>query len=408
MSKKNKISILHVTFNDVSGGAARYVMRLHHSLLSHDNISSTVLVMNKESDSQHVLEVKKSVLKKYSSAIDKIPSLLLNNKTKNKFSSGLFNDFVTAEIKKINPDIVHLHWINNGMLSIKSLKKIKKPIVWSVLDMWPYTGGAHYDFLEREIHDTFLSKYLLKLKTKVYSKIDLTPIAISEWIKHGIIDSGSMKGKKIEIIHPSLNLSFFRPVDKTFSRKLFNLPLNKNLILFGAINSTGDPRKGFSELILAIKKINNDDFISNTEIVVFGSSNSDFALDLDIKVNFVGKIKSDYGSFDDVTLSALYSAASITITPSLQEAFGQVAIESLSCGVPVVAFEKTGLEDIVTHKEDGFLCKNGDIGSLAEGIIWGLKNSNNLYKNCLDKVNKLFDDKKTSMQLNKIYQNKIK
>lgn len=407
MNIKNKISVLHVTFNDVSGGAARYVMRLHNSLLNHSNISSTVLVMNKESDSSHVFEVKNSISKKFSSAIDKIPSLLLNNKTKNKFSSGLFNDFVTSEIKKINPDIVHLHWINNGMLSIKSLKKIKKPIVWSVLDMWPYTGGAHYDFQESEIHDTFLSKYLFKLKTKVYAKIDVTPIAISKWIRQGIINSGCMIGKDVKIIYPSLNLALFRPVDKIFSRKLFNLPLNKNLILFGAINSTSDPRKGFSELILAINKIDDIDFKLNTEIVVFGSSNSDFALDLDIKVNFVGKIKSDFGLFDDATLSALYSTASVTVTPSLQEAFGQVAIESMSCGIPVIAFEKTGLEDIVTHKKDGFLCKSGDIGNLAEGIIWGLENSSSLYNNCVNKANNLFDDKKTSLQLIELYKNKI-
>lgn len=403
----NKIRILHVTYNDVSGGAARYVMRLHNSLLSHDNISSSVLVMNKESDSPDVFEISNSIFKNFSSAIDKIPSLLLNKKTKNKFSSGMFNDFVTAEIKKLNPDIVHLHWVNNGMLSIKSLTKIKKPIFWSVLDMWPYTGGAHYDFQESYIHDTFLSKYLFKLKTTIYSKIDLTPIAISKWIRQGIIDSGCMSGKEIKIIYPSLNLSYFRPADKIFARKLFNLPLNKNLILFGAINSTSDPRKGFHELILAIKKIKNIDFKLNTEIVVFGSSNSDFALDIDIKVNFVGKIKSDYGSFDDAALSALYSTASVTIAPSMQEAFGQVAIESLSCGVPVIAFEKTGLEDIVTHKEDGFLCKSGDITDLTEGIVWCIENSSNLHNNCINKVNKLFDDKKTSLQLIELYKSKL-
>ena len=80
----------------------------------------------------------------------------------------------------------------------------------------------------------------------------------------------------------------------------------------------------------------------------------------------------------------------------------------MSCGVPVIAFEKTGLEDIVTHKKDGFLCKSGDIGNLAEGIIWGLENSSSLYNNCVNKANKLFDDKKTSLQLIELYKNKIK
>jgi glycosyltransferase involved in cell wall biosynthesis len=405
MNNTPRLKVLHVTYNDVSGGAARYVMRLHESLLRF-NVDSLVLVMNKESDSKTVIEIKKSFFKNFSSVIDKIPSSIFNIKSKNKFSSGMFNDFISSEINKISPDIVHLHWINNGMISIKSLKKIKYPLFWSVLDMWPFSGGSHYNY--NDINSSFLSKYLLKLKTQVYSKINFTPIAISQWIKDEIIKSGTMHGKDIKIVYPSLNLNQYKPIDKYFSRKLFNLPKIKNLILFGAMNSTKDLRKGFDILISALKLIDDNDFISTTEIVVFGSSNADFALDLKFKVNFLGKLKSDYGIYDGSSLSALYSCANITIAPSIQEAFGQVAIESLACGVPVIAFDNTGLTDIITHKHDGFLCKNGDIEDLSKGIVWGVKNSNKMFNNCVNKARKLFNDEVTSLQLIKMYKNKIK
>lgn len=404
---KKKITVLHVNYNDVSGGAARYVMRLHNALLK-EGIDSKILVMNKESDHPSVFQVNGSIFKCFSSAIDKIPSFFFQKKTRNKFSSGLFNDFVSSDIRRIDPDIVHLHWINNGMASVKSLLRIEKPIVWSILDMWPYTGGAHYDFDEIKVNSSFFSRYLLRLKTKIYSKVNFTAVAISKWVKDGIIRSGTMDGKEIRVIHPCLDLSRYRPVDKFFAKKLFDLPLDRDYILFGAVNSTTDNRKGFRELIAALRLVKCNKIKAKTDIVVFGSSNSEFVKELDFKVHFVGKLKSDYGLFDDVTLSALYSLAALTITPALQEAFGQVAIESLSCGVPVVAFEKTGLEDVITHKKDGYLSKFSEAKDLAEGIVWTLNHSEELRDNCLRKVKNSFDEKKISRKFIEIYEKKLK
>ena len=237
--------------------------------------------MVKQSDDKNVISVKNSLLKSFSSKIDKIPLVFLK-KTKNKFSTALLNDFATNQINLINADIVHLHWINNGMISIKSITKIKAPIFWTFLDMWPYTGGYHYDFEEEQFHKLFLSKYIFNLKRKVFSKIDFSVISISEWIRNGVINSSIMKNKEISIVYPGLDLTIFKPNNKEFCRKLLNLPLDKKLIMFGAINSTTDLRKGFFELIQSLKKITDKEILDNTELVVFGASNGDFIKDLNL------------------------------------------------------------------------------------------------------------------------------
>ena len=228
-------------------------------------------------------------------------------------------------------------------------------------------------------------------------------------MKDCMIKSTVMKDKEVKVIPPSLDLTLFRPIEKKISRDLFNLPKNKKLILFGAINSTSDPRKGFHQLIEALKKINDEDSLKNIEIVVFGATNSDFESEIKLKVNFVGRLTSGYGSFDDASLSALYSAADLTIVPSLQEAFGQVAIESMACGVPVVAFDKTGLKDIVTHKKDGYLAEHNNIEDLYRGVIWGLKHGGKqeITQNALEKTKALFDESKTALEIIELYKSKI-
>ena len=118
------LSVLHITYNDVLGGAARYVMRLHNGLLK-NGVNSKILVMSKESDNKNVYTVSgNSIYKKLSSGIDKIPLIFYKNQN-GKFSPSLFNDFVSSEIDKFNPDIVHLHWINDGLFEIIELKKLK-------------------------------------------------------------------------------------------------------------------------------------------------------------------------------------------------------------------------------------------------------------------------------------------
>lgn len=103
------------------------------------------------------------------------------------------------------------------------------------------------------------------------------------------------------------------------------------------------------------------------ELVVFGSSAPQTPQGFKQKAHYLGQLH------DDVSLRVLYSAADVMVVPSLQEAFGQTASESMACGTPVVAFGATGLLDIVDHQQTGYLAEPFNTQDLANGINWVLQ-----------------------------------
>ena len=417
-----KIKVLHLTNNDVLGGAARYVMRLHESLID-NGVDSKILVLQKESDSGHVMQISRNrYLKKMSHFFDRIPTLLYKNK--NKFSSGIYGKVSQGQIKNIEFDVLHIHWITDGAISIKSLKNLSsigKPMIWSILDMWPFTGGCHYDNNCDKYSNTCgacpelssksnydLSSFLLSQKMKYYSKMDFTIIAISNWLRKCILNSASMKNKDVHVIHPCVNTNLFRPVNKIHSRDLFLLPRDKKLILFGAVHSTSDPRKGYKYLLKAIKILErNASQLNKFELVVFGATTSKLLNQIKSKVHYIGRLKSGFGIHDDASLAALYSAADVTIVPSIQEAFGQLAIESMACGTPVIGFTETGLDDIINHKIDGYLAKINSPEDISNGIKWIFDHDDysKLSISASDKIKKMFSYKKSSEQCINLYEN---
>jgi len=281
---------------------------------------------------------------------------------------------------KLKADVVHLHWINNGMLSIEDLKEINAPIVWTFHDSWPYTGGCHIVGDCKRFRKSCgscpvlnsnkeidLSSRVLSRKEIFFKKIDpLLIISLSEWMALNIQSSKLFKGRKLKILPNTINTNVFKTHDMKLSRELFGLPEQKKLILFGAFSATTDINKGYSELLKALGIIKDK---SNIECVIFGNDDNDIKSIEGFKVHMIGKI------MDDNLLSNLYSACDVMVVPSRQESFGQTALESLSCGTPVCSFNHSGLKDIVRHKDNGFLAKPLDAKSLAEGICWIIENS---------------------------------
>lgn len=191
----------------------------------------------------------------------------------------------------------------------------------------------------------------------------MTLVAPSAWLAQCAKESGLFKDSRIEIVPNALDTLLFKPASSQEARSSWNLPADKKLILFGALDPSSDKRKGFDLLFDAITHMRNT-HKDETELVIFGSQKPESPPDFGLPVHYMGHIH------DDSSLALLYSAVDVMVAPSRQEAFGQTASESLSCGTPVVAFETTGLIDIIDHLEDGYLAKPFNTLDLAKGIIW--------------------------------------
>lgn len=397
------MKILIVNALDNQGGAARAAYRLHQSLLD-QGIDSQMLVQSKSSDDYTIIgpitKLQKG-LGKIRPTLDSIPLVFYRQRTQTLFSpSWLPFGGIVDKINKINPDIVHLHWICGGMMRIEDIPKIKAPIVWSLHDNWAFTGGCHIMWSCEKYKQSCgacpvlgsqkefdLSRRVFNRKKKALSKKkDIFIVGLSKWLYNCSKNSILLQHKKHVNIPNPIDTNVFKPFNKNYSKSLWNLPQNKKLILFGGMSAISDINKGFNELKEALHRLDKKD---NIELVVFGSSKPQNAPNFGFKTHYLGKL------FDDISLATLYSAADVMVVPSLQEAFGQTASESMACGTPVVAFGATGLLDIVDHKENGYLAKPFEAADLKNGIEWILTapNYHKLSQNAREKVVREFDSK---------------
>ncbi|MEM6611736.1 MAG: glycosyltransferase family 4 protein [Cyanobacteria bacterium P01_C01_bin.72] len=377
------MKILHLATSDIEGGAARAAYRQHQGLLA-AGCDSQMLVRAKSSKDPTVL-VERSMLTRISPALSSLPLKRYPNKAGQMFSSQWFPDTLTDKIQAIKPDIVNLQWVRNGFLQIETIAKLTKlkiPLVWTLHDMWAFTGGCHYAQNCDRYHqscgacpnlkserESDLSRQVWRRKQKAFEQANLTVVAGSRWLGQCAQKSSLLKNKAIRVIPTGLDLQRYQAIDPQVARQILHLPQDKQLILFGSTTgASGEYRKGFHLLKPALQILNRDPEQAPFELLIFGGSKSSQLPDLNIKAHHLGQFH------DDVSLSLVYAAADVMIVPSLQEAFGQTASEALACGTPVVAYRATGLQDIVTHQQDGYLAEPFEIEDLARGIAWVLDN----------------------------------
>lgn len=408
------MNLLIVSTFDIFGGAARAAYRLHHGLRML-GVNSRMLVQEKHTDDWTVTgpDTKWAYLKgRLRANGDTLPLIPYRNRNKALFSPARmpFSEIVRI-INESDADLVNLHWICDGMLRVEDLASIRKPVIWTMQDMWPMTGGCHYDAgcarwytsscgscpVLGSSNDRDLSRRIYSAKQETYANIPkLTIIGLSRWMVTCAKQSPLFFNKDVHLIYNPVDAEQFAPVDKLQARKLLGLPTNKKLILFGAIAATSDPRKGYQLLMEALLKLNNT---NELELVVFGVSSPE---------NDPGfKFITHYRGFlhDDISLRLLYSAADVMVVPSIQESFGLTAAEAMACGTPVVAFDTTGLKDIIDHKVNGYLACPFESASLASGIEWIISSNldTDLAAKAREKIMCCFDSKVVAGQYLKIY-----
>ncbi len=384
------MKVLHINKSDIKGGAARATYRIHRSLIDY-KINSRLLVDQKFSDDWTVIcnsnKLKKTIgFIKHN--IVKIINKTLKTDNYSTRSLSIFSSKIIDYINASDADIVHLHWIQGEMISIEQIPKIKKPIVWTLHDMWPFCGAEHYtdDYRWKNKYMKYnrphnekgidLNRWCWERKCKNW-KLDLNIVCPSSWMVDCAKQSAIFEKQNIFKVPNPIDINIWKPLNKNIARSLLNFSQDENLLLFGAIGGGDDPRKGFDLLTEAIIKLTKYKTLENIRLVVFGQSEPKFPPDYGFPVNYLGHLN------DDLSLKVVYSACDVMVVPSRAEAFGQTASEANSCGLPVVAFSTGGLKDIVEQKKSGFLAKAFDTEDLAFGIKWVLENNlnNKLSKN---------------------------
>lgn len=373
------MKVLIVNTSDIAGGAARAAYRLHKALLT-EGVDSQMLVQSKSSDDFTVIgpagKLQKG-LDKIRPTLDAIPVKRYKDRTKTLFSpSWLPFSSIVDHINEIDPDIVHLHWVTGGMLRIEDVARIRAPVVWSLHDMWAFTGGCHYDeecgkfknscgscpVLASAKENDLSSKVLQRKQVSFKQHTNLTIVGLSNWLAKQAKSSTLFKNTSVVNLPNPIDTTSFAPFCKQQARTLFNLPSDKKLVLFGAMGATSDPRKGFKELAQAL-----DHLPADYELVVFGSSEPEISQGFKQKAHYLGHLH------DDITLRVLYNAADVMVVPSLQENLSNAIMESLSCGTPVVGFDIGGNSDLINHQVNGYLAEPYSSADFAKGIDWVLQ-----------------------------------
>lgn len=346
---------------------------------------------------------------------DSIPLIPYARRNAELFASPAWiPDSLGREVRRFKPDVIHLHWIARGYIRIESLAHLRSPIVWTLHDMWPFTGGCHYDDgcegytqhcgqcpqlgSDRRFD---LSHNILLRKARAWSTVDMTFVAPSRWIANCARRSSLLSDRQIVIIPNGIDTKTFIPRDKGAARRGLALSPDRRLILFGAMNATRDPRKGFNYLREASKLLKASDRATNYEIVVFGDTGGDAQAETGLPCQLLGRVA------DEDRLATILSAADLLVVPSTQDNLPNTALEALACGLPCVAFDIGGMRDIVQHKVTGYVARAFDIEDFANGIAWVLADDNrwrDLSRQARKRAAALFDIDATASKYISLYQ----
>ena len=376
------MKILHLSNSDINGGAARAAYRLHQGLQS-TGVTSHMLVQNKSSEDKAVTAPQTRLsesIARMRIAVDVLP-LKLYSQRQGCFSAQWLPDTVIPKVELLNPDIINLHWIREAFVQIETIAKFKQPVVWTLHDMWAFTGGCHYSWnCDRYTascgacpqlgsnKNWDLSSWIYQRKTKAWKNSNLTIVTLSSWLAKCARSSSVFQNSRIELIPNGLDTKKYRPINQKIAREILRLPENKQLILFGSLHATSDKRKGFHLLQAALQNLSQSEWQDKFELVIFGASQPENPPEFGFKSHYLGTFS------DDLALALLYSAADVFVLPSVTDNLPNTVMEAIACGTPCVAFNIGGMPDMIEHQKNGYLAQPYQIEDLAQGIVWVLEN----------------------------------
>lgn len=399
------------------GGAANATYRLTEGLRQQD-VDAIMLVRDKVEPDANRVSVKTDISLHHqlqffvASKIDAYLTRQTHIDNHIAWSSNSISTPLASIINQYKADLVHLVWVSRGFLGISDVAKIQAPILWRLPDMWTITGGCHYSHgcdgfthqcgfcpILHSNKEYDLSRRIWENKAKHWKNLKIHFVAPSHWLAGEIQRSSLFHNQPVRVIPNGLDTQIFAPTDKLEARQKLKLPLDQKLILFGAVGGMKDKNKGSDLLIDALQQLPIK-WRDKADLVIFGEKEPQNPPQINFNAHYLGHIDSLE------KLALLYSVADVMLVPSRYEAFGQVASESLACGTPVVAFNATGLKDIIDHQQNGYLAQAYEPSDLAKGIQWILETDNyeQLSQHAREKAVNTFDSLQVAQQYKDTYQ----
>jgi glycosyltransferase involved in cell wall biosynthesis len=345
-------------------------------------VDSRMLVQYRSSNEERVLGGKgilSGMFGKVRPYLDAAPLLLYRSRLSPPWSLAWLSKNIGTFISGVSPEVIHLHGVGHGFLSLKNIRSLRGPLIWTMHDSWAFTGGCHLpgdcdrykincgscpQLNARHEHD--LSRWVWNRKADSLADLDVTFIAPSNWLARCARSSSILASKPIEVIPNGVDTSLFMPGDRDRARDILGLSREGVVLLYGASQFTRDSNKGFGLLKEALTLISGSTGHVPLTVVLFGDDGYQDAEIEGIPVRSFGTVESDEN------LVFLYQAADFFVLPSQQENLPYTVMEAMACGTPCVVFDVGGVRDLVIHGENGYVAKMTTAHDLAKGITWML------------------------------------
>lgn len=412
------MQVLIVNTSELTGGAAVAANRLKDAL-NNNGVTAKMLVRDRQTDDKDVITIKKGWRTHWNLLWERWCIFWhLHFKKSNLFAIDIANagtDITKMEAFKA-ADVIHLSWVNQGMLSLGNIRKILrsgKPVVWTMHDLWPASSICHYahgcdgfkmgcgncPLLPKTKND--LSARIYKRKKNMYKGKNLSFVACSEWLAGQARESGLITDQSITSIPNPIDSSFFCPNNKIEAKKQLNLPTDKRIILFVSQRVT-DKRKGMEYFVEAISKLSEQypEMKNTTEIAILGGHAEELVGKLALKVNSLGYVN------DLQKIRLVYSASDVFVLPSLEDNLPNTIMEALACGIPCVGFSVGGIPEMIEHTINGYVAASKDSTDLASGIHWVLEEADyqKLSGAAVEKVQACYSQKSVAERYIEVYE----
>ena len=378
--------ILLVNHGDTVGEASGVTFRLMRAL-RHSGLDVRMLVFTKRSDSDNVDFVGGRLERGIRFCLERLNVLWYNGfNYANLFavSTGAFARNIHHHPWAKEADIICLNWINQGLMNldgIRSLHNMGKKIVWTMHDMWTFTGICHHSYdceyytdrcgnciyLENG-HPDDLSRRCWAKKKKLFDEAHITFVAETKCLELKARQSALLRDKPVMTICNPFNVDSYYTTPPRYLESLLSTT-KPNLILIGA-SHLDHPDNGIDYAIEALNRIFTDhpDIANKTAVYLFGDMHKLDKLDsLLMSHRWLGRVH------DQKILRYLYSYAKVFLAPTILGNMPGTLVESMAGGAIPVLFRQQFDEGVISHRENGYLAAYKDSNDLAEGVLWALK-----------------------------------